>query len=149
MTGQGAPRRLSAVHRVVATLVAVAMLSISASAALRHVHAYADHDHGAHHHGPAAHVHAPVAHHHADDVAMPGAHARVEGCDPAEHLVSVAVAYVAPDPPHAPQPIVMERFELTAPALVAVVVAASDVRAHSPPRLTDARLRAPPLVYPA
>jgi hypothetical protein len=109
----------------------------------------ADHDHAEHHHGPATHVHAAAVHRHADDGATPRTHARVEGCDPAEHLVSVVFTYVVPDPPYAPRPVVMDRFELAAPTSVAVVVAESDVRVHSPPRLTDAPLRAPPLVNPA
>ncbi len=143
-------RRLPAVHRVLAVLVAVAMLSISGSAAWQHVHAYVDHDHPDHQHGPASHGHSAVPHSHlpdshAPDASAPEGAARLEGCDPGAHAVSVAFTYVAPHPDHVPLPVMFERIIASPPQQQAWrPVARSDVRAHSPPRLTDAPLRAPP-----
>lgn len=128
------------------------MLSTAGSTVLRHVHAYADHDHADHHHGPAAHGHSAVAHAHAPDRDAPDAHgpddaARLEGCDPGEHAVSVVFTYVAPHPDHAPVPVTLETILVAPPAQAWRHVTPSDVRAHSPPRLTDAPLRAPPVVH--
>lgn len=152
LTGTGVPHRLPEVHRVIAALVAVAMLSTSGSAALQHVHAYVEHDHADHHHGPASHGHSAVAHAQAPDSHAPDSHApddnaRLEGCDPGEHAVSVVFTYVAPQPDHVPAPVTLETI-LVAPSEQAWrQVTPSDVRAHSPPRLTDAPLRAPPVVH--
>jgi hypothetical protein len=137
------------VHRVFSALVAVAMLSTSGSAALRHVHAYVDHDHADHHHGPASHGHSAVAHSHAPDSHAPHDAARLERCDPGEHAVSMVYTYVAPHPDHVPAPVRLETIIVAPPEQAWRQVTPSDVRAHSPPRLTDAPLRAPPLVDPA
>jgi hypothetical protein len=139
-------------HRVFAAVVAVAMLSTSGSAALQHVHAYIDHDHAEHHHGPASHRHAAVAHSHAPDSHAPDSQApdraaRLEGCDPGRHAVSVVFTYVAPQPDHAPAPVTLETIIVAPPEQAGRDVTPSDVRAHSPPRLTDAPLRAPPVVH--
>ena len=152
MTGTGVPRRLPAVQRVLAAVVAVAMLSTSGSAAWQHVHAYVDHDHADHHHGPASHGHSAVAHAHAADSHAPDSHApddnaRLEGCDPGEHAVSVVFTYVAPHPGHVPAPVTLETILGAPPEQAWRHVTPSDVRAHSPPRLTDAPLRAPPVVH--
>lgn len=143
--------------RVFAIVVAAAMLSTSGSAAVQHVHAYVDHDHADHHHGPAAHVHAAGAHAHApashvdhsdaDRAHAPEDAARLEGCDPAEHAVSVLFTFVTPQPGHAPVPVTVSSIVLPSGEPVSRHVTPSDVRAHSPPRLTDAPLRAPPVVH--
>ena len=135
-------------QRVFAALVAVAMLSTSGLAALQHVHAYVDHDHADHHHGPAAHEHFAVAHSHASGSHPPDDAAQFEGCDPGEHAVSVVFTYVAPHSGHVPVTVTLETILLVAPPEQAWrQITPSDVRAHSPPRLTDAPLRAPPVVH--
>jgi hypothetical protein len=133
------------------------MLSTSGSAALQHVHAYADHDHADHHHGPASHGHAAMAHTHASDSHAPDSSAadvhtpdhvtRLEGCDPGTHAVPVVFTYVAPHPEHVPTPVTLETTLEAPPEQTWRHVTPSDVRAHSPPRLTDAPLRAPPVVH--
>jgi hypothetical protein len=133
------------VFRRLATVVSVAMLSTSGSAA-QHIHAYVDHDHGDHHHGPASHRHL-VAHASVTDSRAPDAAPRLERCDPGEHAVAVVFTCVAPRPDHVPVPSLLDANLVTAPAPAWRTVAPSDVRAHSPPRLTDAPLRAPPVVH--
>lgn len=152
MTKTGVRHRLPAVQRVLAAVVAVALLSTSGSAALQHVHAYVEHDHADHHHGPASHGHAAVAHAHAPDSHAPDSHApddaaRLEGCDPGEHAVSVVFTYVAPQPDQVPAPVTLVTILVAPPEQAWHHVTPSDVRTHSPPRLTDAPLRAPPVVY--
>jgi hypothetical protein len=132
---------------VLAVLVAVSMLLTSGSAGVQHVHAYTDHDHAEHHHGPASHAHAAVTPHPDSDSHAPDAAARLEGGDPGEHAVSVAVTYVAPQPDQALVPVTLDTTVATPPERVWRHVVPSDVRAHSPPRLTDAPLRAPPVVH--
>jgi hypothetical protein len=135
------------VHRVLAALVAVAMLSTSWSAPTQHVHAYVDHDHADHHHGPASHGHSTAAHPHAPDFHAPHDAAQLERCDPGQHAVSLAYTCVAPHPDHVPAPVRLETTIVVPPERAWRHVTPFDVRAHSPPRLTDAPLRAPPLVY--
>lgn len=134
------------VLRGVAVVVAVAMLSMSGSAALLHVHASAGHEHAEHHHGPAAHSHAPVIHqhHHQHAAAARGDGTEIEPCEPADHIVPLAFTCVAAEQVDVPLPEVVDAVVLTAPMTTAAVAAPSDVRAHSPPRITDAPLRAPP-----
>ena len=128
-----------------ASLVAAAVLSISGSAAWLHVHAYGGHDHAEHHHGPAAHGHAPVTRHHPHGVDAPEG-PEMEPCSPAEHVLAFEFTSETPVPLHAPVPEAGLAFVLPAPLDAAAVVRATDVRAHSPPRLTDAPLRAPPVI---
>lgn len=128
-----------------AVVVAVAVLSMSASASLLHVHASAGHEHAAHHHSPAAHSHAPVAHHH--HAAAHGSGAEIEACDPADHVVPLAFTGVAVEPGDGPLPDTFDSRVLATSGTSAAAVAPSDVRAHSPPRLTDAPLRAPPIPH--
>lgn len=123
------------------------MLSTSASMALQHVHEYVDHDHADHHHGPASHGHSSVARAQAPESHAPDDAARLEGCDPGEHVVSVAFIYVAAQPDHVPVPVMLDAIVVTPPKETWRHVALSDVRAHGPPRLTDAPLRAPPVVH--
>jgi hypothetical protein len=130
------------VHRVLAAVVAVAMLLTSGSAVWQHVHAYIDHDHADHHHGPASHGHSMAAHPHAPDDAV-----RLEGCDPGKHAVSAVFTCVAPQPGHVPAPVTLDSIVATPPEQAWRHGTPSDVRAHSPPRLTDAPLRAPPVVH--
>lgn len=124
------------------------MALTSGSAALQHVHAYTDHAHAEHHHGPESHAHIVVTYHHDSESHAPhGDAARIEGCDRGEHAVSVTVTYVTPRPDHVPGPVTLETTLAPPPERAWCHVAPSDVRAHSPPRLTDAPLRAPPVVH--
>lgn len=141
--------RLPPVFRALATIVAVAMLSVSATATMQHVHAYTDHDHAEHHHGPASHEHTAVVHLDHSDPGIAADAARLEGCEPGAHAVSVVFTCVAPQPNYAPAPIELEMVITAPPEQACCHVTPSEVRAHSPPRLTDAPLRAPPLVHPA
>lgn len=136
-------------HRVLAAVVAVAVLSASGAATWQHVHAYVDHDHADHHHGPASHGHSSGARVHAPDSPAPSDEVRLEACDPGEHAVSVVFTHVAPHLEHAPAPVALETIQVAPPEQPWRHATPSDVRAHSPPRLTDAPLRAPPVVYPA
>ena len=139
------------VFRGVAAVVAVAMLSMSASAALLHVHASAGHEHAEHHHGPAAHSHAPVVHQHRHphqhETATHGNGVEIEPCDPGDHVVPMVFACVAVESLDAPLPEMCGASVLAIPSTSAVAVVPSDVRAHSPPRITDAPLRAPPIAH--
>lgn len=127
------------------------MLSMSASAALLHVHASAGHEHAEHHHGPAAHSHAAVVdqhrHHHQHEAEARGDGTQIESCDPADHVVPLAFTCVAAGEADVPLPEVVAANVLMTPRTSAVAVAPSDVRAHGPPRITDAPLRAPPIAH--
>ena len=113
-----------------------------------HVHAYEGHDHADHHHGPAAHFHGEAAEHQHPDEGT-SHDVRFESCNPGAHAVAAAVTCVASISQQAPfgEAVVVVRFTSPPPAPHRVNV--SDVRAHSPPRLTDAPLRAPPVVHAA
>lgn len=147
LTAPGAAHTLTAVFRVLAAVLALAMLSTSWAAALRHVHAYVGHDHADHHHGPAWHGHPAVAHAPAPDSHASHEAARLENCDAAEHAVAVIFTYVAPYLEHLPSSVAPATMLVAPPEQPWRHVAPSDVRAHSPPRLTDAPLRAPPVVH--
>ena len=138
---------LAIVLRGVAIVAAVAMLSMSASAALLHVHASAGHEHAEHHHGPAAHSHASVVHHHQHAGAARQDGTEIEPCYPAEHVVPLAFTCVAPGQPDVQLPEALDARALADPKARAVVRAPADVRAHSPPRITGAPLRAPPIAH--
>ena len=128
-------------------VVAVAMLSMSASAALLHVHASSGHEHAEHQHGPAAHSHALVAHHHQHEAEAHGDGTEIEACDAADHVVPLVFTCVAAGQVDVPLPDAFDARVLATPSTSTVAVAPSDVRAHSPPRLTDAPLRAPPIAH--
>lgn len=127
-----------------AAIAAVALLSMSASTAQPHVHAYLGHDHPEHQHGPASHGHATVAHSHLADAYAADDAARLEGCDPGAHAVPVAFTCVAPHVDPVAVPVMRDTIVESPPEQSWRRVTRSDVRAHSPPRLTDAPLRAPP-----
>lgn len=135
--------------RALAALVAAALLSTSGSAVVQHVHGYAGHDHDDHHHGLAAHVHAPTVHvHHTgtDDAAHT---AELEACDPGQHAVSVQFVCGAPEPNPARVAVTVEAVQPSPALAVWCAIAPRDVRAHGPPRFTDAPPRAPPVVHSA
>ena len=138
---------LKPVFRALTAVVALAMISTSVSAALQHVHAYAGHKHADHEHGLASHVHVAGAHHDGADDREHGGNARLEACDPAVHAVSVILAFDVPHPDQAPVPGTVEQVIVAPPKGEWRSLAPTDVRAHSPPRLTDAPLRAPPVVH--
>ena len=130
------------------------MLSMSASAALLHVHASAGHEHAEHHHGPAAHSHAPVVHQHRhqrehrhEHEAARGDGTQIEPCAAADHVVPLAFTCVAAGQVDVPLQEACDATLLATPSTSVVAVVPSDVRAHSPPRITDAPLRAPPIAH--
>jgi hypothetical protein len=134
------------VIRALATFLALAALAASGPGAMLHVHAYEGHDHPDHHHGPAAHSHGQGDHYEHQDK-KPGP--RIEACDPGAHALTVVFTCVSPTAHQAPLADTTVA-DVTSPATVVVRGATiTDVRAHSPPRLTDAPLRAPPVVHPA
>lgn len=145
------PHTLAVVLRAVSAIVAAAMLSIPGSAVLRHVHVYADHDHADHNddHGPAAHAHPVDAGDHHGPAGTSADHVEIEGCDPGQHAVSLRFVSAPPESAHVPALVAVAAVATPPPVAVWSAAALSDVRAHSPPRLTDAPLRAPPLVHPA
>jgi len=126
------------VHRAIALVLGVALLSTTSRAADLHVHDYADHDHPEHHHGRAAHEHHAVASHDADE----GVH--VESCNPGQHAISLVIACAAPSQ----TPVVDAEF--VAPAAAAPElerrqpIHVTDVRVHGPPLDTQTSPRAPP-----
>ena len=83
-------------QRLLAGIVAVAMLLTSGSAVPRHVHASAGHDHEEHQHGVADHLHVAAGHApHAEANADHGP--EIEGCDPGTHAVSVTFVCASPE----------------------------------------------------
>lgn len=146
LTALGQGRTLWPVHRMLAGLVAVAMVLTFASALPRHVHAFAGHDHEDHRHGVAAHLHLPGAHaHHArpeHDHA-----AGIEACDPGTHAVAVPVVSGSPETGHALVAVASDATALVPPQTVRSSVAPADVRAHGPPRSRRTPPRAPPVVH--
>jgi hypothetical protein len=116
-----------------------------------HVHAYEGHDHPDHHHGPAAHSHDALIDH-ADHTATAPADqgsVRLGSCDPSEHVVPFAFTCVSPTVHHVLGVGTAVPAVLAPNVLRCCRILPRDVRAHSPPRLTDAPLRAPPVVHPA
>jgi len=135
------------VIRVVTIVLALAALAASGPLRMLHVHGYEEHDHPDHHHGPAAHSHTAARPLHQDVRTGDAGAIRLESCDPGAHVVPVAFTCVPPLRPHVPvvEPTVVAQIRL--PPVAPTSFPVSDTRAHSPPRLTDAPLRAPPLVH--
>lgn len=130
--------------------LALAALLASRPASMQHVHVYEGHDHPEHHHGPAAHSHEQAdPHRHHDEIPAATSGHRLESCDPGEHVVPVVFTCVSPTAQQAPLADVAVVGRVNPPDVVRCCATLSDVRAHSPPRLTDAPLRAPPVVRPA
>jgi hypothetical protein len=134
------------VVRHLAAVACVAWLVAAGSLPTLHVHASGDHDHPEHHRGPGIHSHRrPI------EAAPAGAPAarRIAPCDPGEHTLSLSATAIAGTiglphglgPAATPHVIAIDGSPLAA--------APRDVRAHSPPRLSDGPLRAPPVVHPA
>ena len=131
-------------HRVMATVLALALVSTWSHVSALHIHAYIDHDHPEHHHGLAAHEHEHHAESHAPDGTL-----RLESCDPGRHTISFV--FVCAAPPQA-DAIDAEFVNSAVPApqlRLQGVANISDVRVHGPPRLTQTSPRAPPLYIPA
>jgi hypothetical protein len=125
-----------------------------------HVHVYVRHDHPDHHHGPAAHGHGATHHHHGDHETLYGTERRgsraghadeqttvFDACNPGDHAVQFVFTCIRADA----YPVLHLTSIVSGPLAPTVEgwwrVAPSDVRAHSPPRLTDGPLRAPPVVH--
>jgi hypothetical protein len=125
--------------RAGAALLAVLLLATFGPSTSLHVHRDAGRHAGRHHHGPAAHTHAPRVHHDA-----PGATAHLVASDE-EHAELIAVGQAS----------TQQDSQRVAPAVVTAVYIAEqppsavrsvwlDERAHGPPQLPNAPLRAPP-----
>jgi hypothetical protein len=134
--------RLINVYRLVALLLVPALMATSATTSLVHTHAYSDHDHPEHHHGLSAHEHHGTAPHGRDGVA------RLEGCEPGQHTVSLTFVSAAPQ-------IHTLDVELTvAPSGTsnlepAEIVHDNDVRVHGPPGPPESSPRGPPFSFTA
>lgn len=137
-------------YRGFVLFVCVAVLSVCGPLSGLHVHEYATHDHAEHHHAPAGHSHAAGGDHHREDAVPSSSTPHLESCEPGAHAVSFAFTCVTPDAPLVALSVELA-FATTVrpPPARSALLDLSDVRAHSPPRLTDAPLRAPPLVSPA
>jgi hypothetical protein len=136
------------VHRIAAVLASVALILANGALPLAHVHLYDDHDHAEHHHGPALHGHEQATHPHPALPARPS-NPLVGPCAPDAHIVALtATLATSPTtlvvPAIAPAPTVVAN-----PAPARAFVSNPEVRAHSPPGLTDSPLRAPPPALPA
>lgn len=148
LTGALAPRTLLPVQRLLAGIVAVAMLLTSGSAVPRHVHASAGHDHEEHQHGVADHLHVAAGHApHAEANADHGP--EIEGCDPGTHAVSVTFVCASPESAPSLVAVAFEPIALQIPQAIRSSLAPADVRAHGPPRSRRTPPRAPPVVHPA
>ena len=139
-------------HRLVALVLAQALVVSSAMASSLHVHEYLGHDHPDHHHGPATHEHehalAERDHHstaeHDDDHPTVGA----ESCDPGRHAVAVTMGCAQVPQVH------VDVAELPVPTIAAptapirTTTRVTEVRVHGPPPF-DPRIpsRAPPLTH--
>ena len=136
-------------RRLVAFVLAQALVASSAVSSSLHVHEYLGHDHPDHHHGPATHDHedptfVDLDHHSAGkedhELAV-----EADSCDPGRHTVSVSMACASVTQVHVylaklPSPRIVVP---TAPIQSAIAI--TDVRVHGPP--FDARIpsRAPPV----
>jgi hypothetical protein len=129
-------------------LACAALLAGNALLPLLHVHAYADHDHPTHEHGPALHAHGHRAiDHHPRAATSTGTF--VAPCEPDAHVLSLRAVAATPTSLS-----VHIAVSPVAPFLVREVSAPllegrDEVRAHSPPGLSDSPLRAPPPSRPA
>ena len=133
---------------LITILACVALLVGNESLPLLHVHDYADHDHPAHQHGPAFHGHEHAAtNHHEPSAPSGGAH--IAPCEPDAHVLALAAVAATPAPQHVhvvATPVTLFAFTRVAPP---PLEPRDEVRAHSPPGLTDSPLRAPPTCHPA
>ena len=138
-------------RRLVAVVLAQALVASSAVGTSLHVHEYLGHDHPDHHHGPAAHEHeheretlVDMGHHSAalDDHELA---VQADSCDPGRHAVSVSMACASVAQVH------VDLAELPGPRImvpsvpIQSAIPITDVRVHGPP--FDARIpsRAPPV----
>ena len=132
--------------RKTAAVVCIGWVAAGASLPTLHAHVYADHDHPEHRHGLAFHEHRHQAH--PATAADAFQRARVAPCEPDEHVVSMRATIVKTH-----DRVVCLPSSVARPVEPVVAHAAwsarLDVRAHSPPRLTDGPLRAPPAPRPA
>jgi hypothetical protein len=135
------------VVRALTVFSCVAWLALAGALPGLHVHESQDHEHREHRHGPAFHSH--PRNHVANLPADGHSPIRIGPCDPAHHAVLLSAAIVTASgsptlfiaPAVQGGPAAGDALERTTPL--------RDLRAHSPPRLTDGPLRAPPASLPA
>ena len=140
-------------RRVMALVLAQALVALSTMGSSLHVHEYVGHDHPDHHHGPAnhGHEHSPTAdrdHHGSDHHAIAdddhGSTIEAESCDPGRHAVDVAMVCT-----YVPQ-VHVDVAELPSPGInvpsapVRSATSVADVRVHGPPFAARIPPRAPP-----
>lgn len=127
-------------QRALASLLIPALIAASGVLSLLHTHTYNDHDHPEHHHGLAAHEH------HAGPAHPDDGTAHLEGCDPARHVVSLAVFCAQPPQVHAAHAEVTLPATLSPEVQIERCVLHTDVRVHGPPPRTESSPRAPPVI---
>ena len=135
-------------RRLVAFLLAQALVVSTSAASPLHVHEYVGHDHPAHHHGPAAHEHHDLApadqDHHPDTGDEDHLVWQADPCEPGRHAVAVSMGCACIIQAH------IDLAELPGPTIVVAsapirsAVPFTDVRVHGPPFDPRTPSRAPP-----
>jgi hypothetical protein len=131
-------RVILVLHRSLALLLVTALTATQGALSLLHTHLYDDHDHPEHRHGLAAHEpHSITAH--AEENSP-----HVEGCDPAQHVLSFRFICAAPPQTGVVDVDVSLPGSLTPQTEITLATQPTDVRVHGPPPRTQACPRAPP-----
>jgi hypothetical protein len=138
------------VRRLVAVVLAQALVASSAVGSSLHVHEYLGHDHPDHHHGPAAHDHEHSTFveldHHSAALEDHELAVRAESCDPGRHAVSVSMACASVTQVHVDLAEQLGPRTVVPSVPIRSAIPITDVRVHGPP--FDARIpsRAPPAI---
>jgi hypothetical protein len=139
------------VRRVLALVLAQALVVSASVGSSLHVHEYVGHDHPDHHHGPASHEHHHSAlaggadHFASEDHDVPAF--QEDSCDPGRHAVALTMGCAQVPQVH------VDIAELPSPSVsmpavpVKSAVAVTDVRVHGPPFDPRVPSRAPPLTH--
>jgi hypothetical protein len=133
------------VQRLIATVLAFALIAAAGHLSRLHTHAYAEHDHPEHQHAPAAHDHLPSPPHHDRDDEGP----HLESCDPGQHEVTLTVASAPAPNLHTFDAQVPQRRGVDTLDVDRPLHDATEDRAHGPPPRALASPRAPPAISPA
>jgi hypothetical protein len=140
------------VRRLLASLVAFAVVFSTTAVSSLHVHAYSDHDDASHHHGLASHEHQASSSErpsHGEDADHDDEAPHVEACERDLHVVPIVTMSCADAVPLSIDMVPASgRLLLTDPADRRVAVPFSDVRVHGPPGLNTLSLRGPPSLLP-
>ena len=147
--------RLIPVQRLLASLLAGALVAAPGALSSLHVHEYAGHDHPTHHHGPASHEHGdhtspldqPDPDHDITPDRQEAPTARVESCDPGGHAVAVKMGSAQLPHLHFDFAEGAGPTRVAPPAPLQTPVGITDVRVHGPPFDPRIPSRAPPLPH--